>query len=172
MRRSQLIASLLAGLGVSAACAVAALPVGAAATKVKTGYYSTLVGVKSTTVEFHVRKHNRIPDLSIICVPSDPSQSTTTVDIAVKPPRLSLSNGRFSYHGPATITEAYAGAPKIGTTTMRIQADHVNGPVHYYTFENHRLHETTAFKGTASSPGCKSLPRGGAFTLFGPVPGE
>jgi hypothetical protein len=145
---------------------------GPAVHAVKTGYYSTLVGVKSTSVEFHVRKHSQIPDLALICVPSDPSQATSTVDIAVHPRTLRLTNGRLSYHGPATITAAYAGAPKLATTTVTIKGYHVNGPVHYYTFENRRLHETTAFKGTTSSPGCASLPRKGAFTLFGPVPGE
>lgn len=34
------------------------------------------------------------------------------------------------------------------------------------------LQETTAFKGTASSPACTKLPRGGKFTLFGPASGE
>jgi hypothetical protein len=160
----------LCTLGVTVLPSLAAA--GPAAHAVKTGYYSTLVGVKSTTVEFHVRKHNRIPDLALICVPSDPSQSTSTVDIAVHPPALRLTNGQLSYHGVATITEAYAGAPKITTTTVTIKGTHVNGPVHYYTFENRRLHETTAFKGTASSPACSSLPRRGAFTLFGPVAGE
>lgn len=163
-------------LALAALAVAAALPTTAGALSsakaVKTGFYSTLVGVKSTTVEFHVRKHNRIPDLALLCVPSDPSQSTTSVDIAVHPPALRLSNGHFSYHGPATITEAYAGAPKITTTTVTIKGSHVNGPVHFYTFENRRLHQTTAFKGTASSPACSSLPRRGAFTLFGPIAGE
>jgi hypothetical protein len=44
--------------------------------------------------------------------------------------------------------------------------------VHHYTFEGKHLKETTAFKGTASSPACTKLPHGGQFTLFGPVPGE
>jgi len=49
---------------------------------------------------------------------------------------------------------------------------HVDGPVHHYTFGGHHLHETTAWKGMATSPACTALPRRGAFTLFGPVAGE
>jgi hypothetical protein len=32
--------------------------------------------------------------------------------------------------------------------------------------------QTTAWKGTATSPACTKLPRGGGFTLFGPIAGE
>jgi hypothetical protein len=166
-----------------AALAVLALLLGAAALPglaaadssphpVKTGFYSSLVGVRSSDVEFHVRSHSRIPDLALVCAPVDPSQSTTTVDIAIHPPALHLSGGRISYDGPATITGAYAGAPKITTTTLTIRGHHVNGPVHHYTFEGRHLTQTTAFEGNAASPACTALPRGGAFTLFGPVPGE
>jgi hypothetical protein len=81
------------------------------------------------------------------------------------------SAGRFSYTGPAEVTEDYAGAPRIGTTTLTISGYHVNGPVHHYTFEGRHLQEATAFKGTASSPACapSSVLK---FTLFGPIPGE
>lgn len=79
--------------------------------------------------------------------------------------------GRFSYDGPAEVNEDYAGAPKIGMTTLTISAYHVNGPVHHYVFEGRHLQETTAFKGTASSPAC-SPSSSVMFTLFGPVPGE
>jgi hypothetical protein len=37
-----------------------------------------------------------------------------------------------------------------------------------YTFEGKPLEETTAWKGSATSPASTKLPRGGGFTLFGP----
>jgi hypothetical protein len=139
---------------------------------VRNGYYASLTGVPSADVEFHVRGHGKIPDLSLGCAPATPGSSATTVNVAVHAPILSLTGaGRFSYNGPAEVTEDYAGAPKIGMTTLTISGDHVNGPVRHYTFEGRHLKETTAFKGTASSPAC-STPGSVKFTLFGPVPGE
>ena len=139
---------------------------------VRNGYYASLAGVASADVEFHVHGRGKIPDLSLGCAPAVPSASATTVGIAVHAPVLALSGaGRFSYNGPAEVTEDYAGAPKIGTTTLTISGYHVNGPVRHYTFEGRHLQETTAFKGTASSPAC-APPSVLKFTLFGPVPGE
>lgn len=84
-------------------------------------------------------------------------------------PVLALTSaGRFSYNGTAEVTEDFAGAPKIGTTTLTMSGYHVNGPVRHYTFEGR---QTTAFKGTASSPACVP-PSALKFTLFGPIPGE
>ena len=141
-------------------------------TRVRNGYYASLVGVASADVEFHVHGHGKIPDLSLGCAPAMPSESATTVDIAVHAPVLAVSSsGRFSYNGPAEVTEDYSGAPKIGTTTLTISGYHVNGPVRHYTFEGRHLQETTAFKGTAGSPVC-APPSVLKFTLFGPVPGE
>jgi hypothetical protein len=98
--------------------------------------------------------------------------SATTVAIAVHAPALKLTNaGRFSYNGAAEVTEDFAGAPKIGMTTLTISGYHVNGPVRHYTFEGRRLQQTTAFKGTASSPACAPA-SATKFTLFGPIPGE
>lgn len=140
--------------------------------RVRGGYYASLVGVPSAGVAFHVHGRGGIPDLSLGCAPATPSASAATVDIAVHPPVLTLSKaGRFSYSGPAEVTEDFAGAPKIDTTTLTISGYHVNGPVHHYTFEGRHLQETTAFKGTASSPAC-APPSATRFTLFGPVPGE
>jgi len=138
----------------------------------RNGYYASLVGVPSADIEFHVRGARKIPDLSLGCSPATPSMSATTVNIAVHAPVLTLtSTGRFSYTGTAEVTEDFAGAPKIGMTTFTISGYHVNGPVRHYTFEGRRLQQTTAFKGTASSPACapSSAPK---FTLFGPIPGE
>jgi hypothetical protein len=178
MRGSRALCLLAASVASLATVAIVALPGSAAASShkkpaVRDGFYSSLVGVKSTDVEFHVRSTGkRIPDLTVGCLPTVASQAVTSISIAVHPPALHISNGRFSYHGKATITEDYAGAPKIATTTMSISGHHVNGPVHHYTFEGNHLKQTTAFKGSASSPACKKLPRGGQFTLFGPVSGE
>jgi hypothetical protein len=139
--------------------------------KVRGGYYASLVGVPSAGVAFHVRGRG-IPDLALGCEPATPNVSASTVDIAVHAPALKLSKtGRFSYSGPAEVTEDFAGAPKTGTTTLTISGYHVNGPVHRYTFEGRHLKATTAFKGTASSPACASS-SATRFTLFGPVPGE
>jgi hypothetical protein len=178
MRGSRTL-SLLAGSGaILATVPIVALPGSAAASShkkpaVRDGYYAGLQGVKTTAVAFHVRgTGKRIPDLTVGCLPTVASQAVSTVGIAVHSPALHISNGRFSYHGKATITEDYAGAPKIATTTVSISGYHVNGPVHHYTFEGRHLKMTTAFKGTAASPACIKLPRGGKFTLFGPVPGE
>lgn len=138
----------------------------------RNGYYASLVGVPSADVEFHVRGGGKIPDLSLGCAPATPSMSVTTVNIAVHAPALKLTSaGRFSYNGPAEVTEDFGGAPKIGMTTLTISGHHVNGPVRHYTFEGRHLQETTAFKGTASSPAC--APSSALkFTLFGPIPGE
>jgi hypothetical protein len=144
----------------------------AAAPTIPNGYYGNLVGVPSTEITFHLRRHHRVPDLLLICAPVNPAYSTTTVDIAVHAPVLRISAGRLSYRGPATITADYGAAPKIATTTVTISAHHVNGPVHHYVFEGRHLSMPTAWKGKASSPACTALARHGAFTLFGPVPGE
>jgi hypothetical protein len=157
---------------VSAALTLPGVALALSHSKVRDGYYASLVGVPSADVELHVRGHGKVPDLSLGCAPVTPSASSTTVDIAVHAPALTVSSGgRLSYSGPAEVTEDYAGAPKIGTTTLTIGGYHVNGPVRHYSFEGRRLQQTTAFKGTASSPACapSSLPK---FTLFGPVPGE
>jgi hypothetical protein len=108
------------------------------------------------------------------CLPADPSltQNASYANIAILAPALRIQGGRISYHGPAKVTLDYFGAPKIAVTTLSISGRHVNGPVHHYSFEGKRLKETTAWKGTATSPACTKLPRSGAFTLFGPVPGE
>jgi hypothetical protein len=163
------IAAALVGLAVT-------LPAlaDARAQPIKNGFYSSLTGVRSSDVEFHVRSGETIPHLSLGCLAADPSltQNTSSAGIAVIAPKLRIRNGRFSYHGPAKVTLDFAGAPKIAETTLNISGQHVNGPVHHYTFEGKHLHETTAWKGAATSPACTKLPRGGGFTLFGPVPGE
>jgi hypothetical protein len=170
---------LAGAIRIAAAAVVAvafALPAlaDARAQPVKTGFYSSLTGVPSSDVEFHVRSGDTIPHLSLGCLPADPSltQNTSSAGIAVIAPKLRIRNGRISYHGPAKVTLDYAGAPKIAETTLNLSGLHVNGPVHHYTFEGKRLHETTAWKGSATSPACTKLPRGGGFTLFGPVAGE
>lgn len=165
------------GIAVTALIGVAVtLPVlaDARAQPVKNGFYSSLTGVPSSDVEFHVRSGETIPRLSLGCLPADPSltQNTSYAGIAVIAPKLRVQNGRISYHGPAKVTLDYLGAPKIAETTLNLSGDHVNGPVHHYSFEGKRLQETTAWKGTATSPACTKLPRNGGFTLFGPVPGE
>jgi len=141
---------------------------------IKNGYYAGLVGVRTVDVEFHVRGHVSIPNLSLTCAPADPSLTTDTsyANIAIVAPALRIQGGRISYHGPAKVTLAYAGAPKIADSTLNISGSHVNGPVHHYTYQGQHLVETTAWKGTASSPACATPPHGDAFTLFGPVPGE
>jgi hypothetical protein len=147
---------------------------GAHAQPIKNGFYSSLAGVASSDVEFHVRSGETIPHLSLGCMPTDPSltENTSYAGIAVLAPKLQIRNGHFSYSGPAKVTLDYDGAPKISETTLNISGHHVNGPVHHYTFEGRHLQQTTAWKGTATSPACTKLPRGGAFTLFGPVAGE
>ncbi|HXD64444.1 MAG TPA: hypothetical protein VNV17_07505 [Solirubrobacteraceae bacterium] len=44
---------------------------------VKNGFYSSLTGVPSTDVEFHVRSGHTIPNLSLGCQPADPSLTGT-----------------------------------------------------------------------------------------------
>jgi hypothetical protein len=163
---------VVAVIAVSAALMLPAVAAAVSHSAVRDGYYASLVGVASADVEFHVHGHKKIPDLSLGCAPATPNASATTVGIAVHAPVLALSSaGRFSYSGPAEVTEDYAGAPKIGTTTLTISGYHVSGPVRHYTFEGRHLQETTAFKGTASSPAC--VPSNvQKFTLFGPVAGE
>jgi hypothetical protein len=157
-------------------CLAIALPAlaDAGAQPIKTGFYSSLTGVPSSDVEFHVRAGEAVPHLSLGCMPADPSLTleTSYANIAVIAPKLRIRDGRISYHGPAKVTLDYAGAPKIAVTTLNLTGHHVNGPVHHYTFEGKHLQQTTAWKGTATSPACTNLPRGGGFTLFGPVPGE
>ncbi len=163
---------VVAVVAVSVALTLPGVAIALSHSGVRDGYYASLVGVPSADVEFHVHGHKKIADLSLGCVPATPIESATTVGIAVHAPVLTLnSSGRFSYNGPAEVTEDYAGAPKIGTTTLTISGHHVNGPVRHYTFEGRHLQQTTAFKGTASSPACapSSVPK---FTLFGPIPGE
>jgi hypothetical protein len=138
---------------------------------VRQGYYAPLVGVSSADIELHVRGHGKIPDLILGCLPATPNESASTVSIAVHAPVLVLKSGRFSYKGSAEVSEEFGGAPQIGTSTLTISGYHVSGPVRHYIFEGRHLQETTAFKGTASSPAC-APPSVLKFTLFGPVPGE
>ncbi len=168
MRKSLLTVAAALGLLVLPGLAAAR----ASAPPIKNGYYANLVGVPSTEVTFHVRRHSRIADLALACVPVNQAYSTSTTDILVHVPTVHISGGHLSYRGAATITADYAGAPKLGSTTVTISTHHVNGPVHHYVFEGNHLSETTAWKGKAASPACASLPKHGAFTLFGPVPGE
>jgi hypothetical protein len=159
-------------IAVSAALTVPGVAVARSHSGARNGYYASLVGVPSADVEFHVRGGGKIPDLSLGCPPATPNASAATVSIAVHAPVLTLTSaGRFSYNGPAEVTEDFAGAPKIGMTTLTISGYHVNGPVRHYTFEGRRQQQTTAFKGTAGSPAC--TPSSALkFTLFGPIPGE
>jgi hypothetical protein len=162
-------AAVLAMMASAALAAVA----GAASTPVKRGFYSGLVGVKSADVEFHVRGGNRIPELTLNCIPKDQSLlgGTPTAAITIKAPALTIRGGQISFHGAAILTPA--GSPrKTGTTTLAIKAHHVPGPVHHYTFEGRHLQQTTAWKGTVASPACKTVPAGGTLTLFGPIAGE
>ena len=146
----------------------------AGAPPVKNGYYASLAGVPSSDVEFTVRSEDSIPHLSLGCSPTDPglTENTDVAGIAVHAPKLRIVDGRFSYHGPAEVTLDAAGEPKIAETTLDITAHHVNGPVRHYTYQGQHLQETTAWKGTATSPACTNLPRHDAFTLFGPIAGE
>lgn len=161
---------MIAVVAVTAFSGVAAAA--AHAPVIRTGYYADLVGVSSAQVTFHVRAHRKVPDLVFGCEPLTPSPTSGTVSIAVRVPAFTLSaSGRFSYSGPAEESEDFARAPKTGTTTVTISGYHVNGPVHHYVFEGRHLQQTTAFKGTVSSPACKS-PGTVRFTLFGPIAGE
>jgi hypothetical protein len=158
-----------------AAVASAALPAvaAAAATPIENGFYSGLVGVKSADVEFHVRGGDKIPGLTLTCIPKDQSLlgAIPTSSITIKAPALTIHGGQISFHGASIVTPA--GSPKkTGTTTLAIQAHHVPGPVRHYTFEGRHLQQTTAWKGTVSSPACKTVPAGGTLTLFGPIAGE
>jgi hypothetical protein len=164
---------------VGAAIAVAAVPALAAASTgsvpIKNGYYASLVGVPSADVEFHARSGGKtIPDLVLVCLPADASilAGTGSGSIEVKAPKLRIQGGHFSYTGKAVVTAAFGGATKLTTSTLRINAHHVNGPVRHYTYEGNQLQETTAWLGTVSSPACHHVSAGGHLKLFGPVPGE
>jgi hypothetical protein len=151
---------------------VLALPAVAGAdggTPIKSGFYSGLVGVTSPDVEFHVRQADRVPDLSLSCVPKDQSLlgGVPTSSITIHATAVTIHATHISFHGAAKVTPA--GAPqKTGTTTLVINLHHVPGPVHHYTFEGRHLQQTTAWKGTVSSPACTTLPVAGKVTLFGP----
>jgi hypothetical protein len=155
----------------SAAC-VLALPAVAGAdggTPIKTGFYSGLVGVTSPDVEFHVRQPDKVPDLTLSCVPKDQTLlgGVPTSSITIHTTAVAINANRISFHGAAEVTPA--GAPqKTGTTTLVINLHHVPGPVHHYTFEGRHLQQATAWKGTVSSPACTPLPAAGKVTLFGP----
>lgn len=76
------------GIAVTALISVAVtLPAlaDARAQPVKNGFYSSLTGVPSSDVEFHVRSGETIPSLSLGCLPADPSltQNTSSAGIAV-----------------------------------------------------------------------------------------
>jgi hypothetical protein len=169
--------SAVLALASAATVLAAALPpaVGAASHPIKNGYYASLGNVPSTLVAFHVHTGGKVPDLTLNCEPADKSLTDGTGAVGVlihAPSSLKIEDGHITYSGAATITGGYGGAPKIGMTTLKLTARHVNGPVIHYVHEDRHLQETTAWKGTASSPVCKPLPRKGAFTLFGPVEGE
>lgn len=138
---------------------------------VKNGYYASLVVVKSTEVEFFVRQHEKVVKLAVGCTPVNPDWGNSTFGIYLDIPTLALKDGRFHYSGTAKVYGVYASAI-VGQATVTINAHHVNGPVFHYKYEGNHLKETTAFKGVASSSACKSMPRNGAFTLFGPISGE
>jgi hypothetical protein len=171
MRRFGAAVTTMAAVASAALAAVAAAA--AAATPIKNGFYSGLVGVKSADVEFHVRGGDKIPGLTLTCIPKNQSLlgGVPTSSITIKAPALTIHGGQISFRGASIVTPA--GSPKkTGTTTLAIQAHHVPGPVHHYTFEGRHLQQTTAWKGTVGSPACKTVPAGGTFTLFGPIAGE
>ena len=169
---SRIVAAGVALVVVAAAVVPAMAAAGMTGHRIKTGYYADLVVVPSTQVTFHLRRTNRVPDLVLGCSPKDPNIARQAITIAVHAPLLHIRSGHLTYHGNATITSFVGGGPKLGVTTLTITAHHVNGPVHHYVYDGQHLSQTTAWKGTASSPACTTLRRHGAFTLFGPVPGE
>ena len=141
------------------------------------GYYSTIAGFPSAAISLHVRgTGGAIPDLALSCLPNTKfahlNAAGGSVGIAVRAPQLKIQNGRISYSGSAVVSADFADAAKIGKTKFSISLSHVNGPVVHYSFEGTAHSETTAWKGTTSSPACAKPGDHGKVTLFGPVPGE
>jgi hypothetical protein len=166
--RRSLFVLVLTGLALPAEAAAATVPI-------KTGYYADLIKVRSAEVTFHVRTHDSVPDLVVICEnPTDPSWLAGTAEgaIAVHMPKEIVRGGKITYDGPARVTPGYAGAKTVGTSKVRINLHHVDGPVLRYTFEGLKHAETRAWVGTVSTTACKSLPLGGQTKLYGPVAGE
>lgn len=145
--------------------------------KIHNGFYST-VGEKGVPggedVEFTLSNHSKVNDLFLGCAP-DAADAALIADSGYAgigvwaPAPIALSNGSFSYSGPAKVTAAYRGAPQVDTTTLTIQGHYVpKGHVYHYAggIAGEKVTARLIFKGTATAPACTGLPADQAFRLY------
>lgn len=166
--------------GLTAAGVLALPAIGLAASvnsKVPNGYYATIEHAHvpgGEDVEFTLHSHSYLTTLTLTCNP-DSTDATLIANSGyaqilnwATPKRRPLHNGSFSYSGPAKVTAAYAGAPKVGTATLAIKGHYVrNGHVYHYTGTiGNKVTATLIFQGTATSTACTGLPANHGFRLY------
>jgi hypothetical protein len=166
-------AALAATTGL-AAVAITPQVVDAAALPTKSGYYAANTHVKSADVEFHLHANGtRTFDLALVCFPKNPAwtEGSGEAQIEVKAPLLKVQGGRLSFHGSAVV--APVDGKRVTTANFNLSLHRVDTPViHFKNTLGAMDTETGAWKGTATSPACRSNVNGGKVTLFGPVAGE
>jgi hypothetical protein len=174
-QRRRRAATTLAAAG---ALAFPALVLAAAAhNKIPNGFYATVdeTGVPGgEDVEFTLASHSSVTKLFLGCAP-DAADAALIANSGYAgigiwaPAPIALSNGSFSYSGPAKVTAAYEGAPQVDTTTLTIQGRYVRkGHVYHYAggIAGEKVTARLVFKGTATSPACTGLPADQAFRLY------
>jgi hypothetical protein len=169
-----------AAIGLVAAGVLALPAIGLAASvnsKIPNGYYATVEHAHvpgGEDVEFTLHRHSYLTSLTLTCNPDSTyanliaNSGYAQILSWATPKRLTLSHGSFSYSGPAKVTAAYAGAPKVGTATLTIKGHYVrNGHAYHYTGTiDNKVTATLIFQGTATSTACTGLPANHGFRLY------
>jgi hypothetical protein len=171
----------IGGLAAAAALTVPALALAKSLNdQIPNGYYSTVVEKhvpSGEDVEFTLHNHAYLSTLTLACAPNatnagliSDSGYANILNWADEK-KVALRNGNFSYNGPAKVTAAYDGAPKVATATLTISGHYVpHGKVYHYLGSlDNKVTATLIFEGTASSPACANLPAGHKFLLYSTV---
>jgi hypothetical protein len=139
---------------------------------IRTGFYTYLSDVPSARITMHVRAHDSVPDLVLVCFPKNTALTAGDRNqyVVVKMPKVTIKGARISYRGQATVT-AKATGEKVAETYLHVDLRHEDhGPVDDYEHP----HLRRAWIGTVSVRACtsRSLVNWGVVYLWGPVRGD
>jgi hypothetical protein len=171
----------IGGLAAAAALTLPALALAKSLNdQIPNGYYATVIEQhvpSGEDVEFTLRNHSYLSTLTLGCAPNATNASLISDSGYANilnwagEKKVALRNGNFSYSGPAKVTAAYDGAPKVATATLTISGHYVpHGKVYHYLGSlDNQVTATLVFEGTASSAACANLPKGHKFLLYSTV---
>jgi hypothetical protein len=175
-RRRRRTATTLAAAG---ALALPAIALAASVNhKIPNGYYATVGEPKvpgGEDVEFTLHNHSTLTGLALGCTPDAADAALIAnsgyagILLWVPPGQVSLTNGSFSYNGPAKVTAGYLGAPQVDTATLTLNGHYVRkGPVYHYAggILGEKVTAMLIFEGTANSTACTGLPADLTFRLY------